>query len=99
MIILSPEVIWGNKLEKVDKNLPDDTSFNICLKPEATDEEKTEFEDYMMNLMSGWFFLKYAAPGLKKPYYTWEGKIVELASLKYRELPPVKESPWPDDMR
>ena len=38
-------------------------------------------------------------PKMKDPYYTWEGKIVELASLKYRELPPVKESPWPDDMR
>lgn len=53
MVILMPEQIWGDKLEKVDKSLPDDISFNIRLKPEATDEEKADFEDYMMNLMGG----------------------------------------------
>lgn len=93
MVILMPEQIWGDKLEKVDKSLPDDISFNIRLKPEATDEEKADFEDYMMNLMGGWEMLPQGPFGLKKPYYTWEGKIVELESLKGRKLPTAKEGP------
>lgn len=91
MVILMPEQIWGDKLETTNSGWS--KPYNLRLKPEATDEEKMSFEDYVMNLYGGWEMLPQGPFGLKKPYYTWEGKIVELESLKGRKLPTAKEGP------
>lgn len=90
MIGPAPETLWGEMLVKVDKSLDDDIAFNTRLLPEASDEDKTDFEDYVMNFEGGREFLKQMFPKMKDPYYTWEGKIVERASLKGRKLPPAK---------
>lgn len=91
MTILMPEQIWGDKLETANNEWSE--PYNLRLKPTATDEEKTAFEDYVMNQYGGWEALKSGPFGLKKPYYTWEGKIVEFESLKDRGFPTANEEP------
>lgn len=91
MSMMSPQAIWGEKLELVNRKWDDmDDIFNLRLKAGASDEEKESFEDYAMNGMGGAFFLKAEHPEMREPYYTWEGKVVEKASLKGRKPSPVK---------
>lgn len=96
MTPLSPETMWGDKLELVDKNGDKYDAFNLKLKGSATDEEKAEFEDYVMNAMAGNVFLKEDYPDMKDPYYTWEGKVVERKSLEGRKIPVASDggTPW-----
>lgn len=96
MTPLSPEAIWGDKLELKDKDGYGDDIFNLKLKASATDEDKEDFEDYVMNTMGGCVFLRENYPDMKDPYYTWEGKVVERKSLEGRKIPvaPNEETPW-----
>ncbi len=92
MTPMGPVAIWGDKLERgenYDKRRAKDSIFNLRLKDAATDEEKTEFERYAMHMMGGYRLLKRGYPKMKEPYYTWEGRVVEKASLKGRGLPTV----------
>ncbi len=83
------EVLWGDKLEVVDKNKSKNSIFNLRLKPSASDEDKRGFESYAMNVMGGNHFMKKGYPHMKEPYYTWEGRVVERASLRGRGFPTV----------
>ncbi len=85
----SPEQIWGNKLETVDRYGDEYDIFNLRLKPSATDKEKRDFEDYVMNESGGAYYLAKDHPKMTDPYYTWEGKVVERASLAGRSIPTV----------
>ena len=87
MTPLSPETAWGDNLELKDKNGYEDDIFNLKLKAAAKDSDKADFEKYVMNTMGGEVFLKEGYPDMKDPYYTWEGKVVERASLKGRGIP------------
>lgn len=86
MIGPAPETRWGKKLTYVSKKRPKGDRFNLRLTEEATDREKEEFEVYIMYQMGGDYFLKKLFPNMRDPYYTWEGKVVEKASLKGRSL-------------
>lgn len=68
-------------LTKVD-NTKIGTTYNLRLRPEATDEDKYKFERYIMWEMCGQNFLPEMFPEMKDPYYTWEDKVVKRNSLK-----------------
>ncbi len=87
MTPMAPSTIWGDKLEVIDKNRSRHSIFNLRLKKEATNKEKQDFEAYVMYTMGGDYFLTADHPDMKEPYYTWEGKVVEKASLKGRGFP------------
>ncbi len=95
MIGMAPQTRWGKKLAVVDKRGPVDDTFNLRLKPTATDEDKHSFECYVMQEMAGQYFLKEDYPDMKDPYYTWEGKVVERSSLKGRSIPLAEKVPPP----
>lgn len=83
----APEAIWGDKLGYVDPAGDKDDYFNMRLKDDATDEEKADFEAYVMITQGGEGFLPDMYEEMDDPYYTWEGKVVERASLKGRGIP------------
>ena len=93
MVVMSPETIWGDDLELVDKNGSADDYFNLRLKSTVTDDDKYSFECYVMQVMGGEYFLKEMYPEMKDPYYTWEGKVVERSSLKGRQIPLAEKVP------
>lgn len=90
MSLMSPETAFGSALEIVDKKGDKDDIFNLRLMDGVSDEDKEAFESYAMIAMGGDYFLKEMFPKMKDPYYTWEGKVVERATLKGRKPAPVK---------
>ncbi len=76
MTYASPETIWGDKLELVDESKPDHI-FNLRLKDNASEDEKKDFEQYVMEM--GQHFLVKMYPHYKKPRYTWEGVVIDLS--------------------
>ena len=69
-------------LSKHDKGYP-----IYCLPESCSEEEKMDFEKGHRKNKK--FLKQYSLPDIEDPYYTWEGKIVERASLAGRELPLV----------
>ena len=58
---------------KDDKHPLRPASLLVALKPGASDEEKREFEAYMNDGLNGRLFF----PEIKKPYYRWNGDVVD----------------------
>ena len=78
MSIPSIFTLFPGLIEKVNEN-GSYLYLNLRLKSNATPKDKEEFEQYINE--ENEFFLKKLYPNMKTPYYTWEGKVVERASL------------------
>ncbi len=80
----SPYSMWPDLLEVKDPEMIA-ISTNLKMKKSASDKDKMDFERYENE--ENRFFIRDAHPDMKDPYYTWEGDVVEKASLKGRKLP------------
>jgi len=91
MTIEEPKHSWDSKLRKagVLKDKHGGMDYILYGLVGATDKEKMDFEAVKRKEFNP--IAKFYAPGIRDPYYTWKGKIVEKDTLRNRELPLVGE--------
>ena len=73
---IAPEALFPH-LNTIENAKQRPYGMAYCIKPEAPQEEKEHFERYMLNEFE--YFLK-DIYGLKEPYYTWKGEIIDKAT-------------------